>query len=177
MGRCARLRRKIICRLMQQKLGGIPGIQMFPIMPEALPGADNFPVSFVFASTADPERILELAQQIFQKAMQAHMFQFRRHRHEDRSAAVQIVFDHDKVSRWDWTCRKLAADHVRQHRRQLRELVQHGRPQLQSDSADKTNRSIESRNRLKTFTSPGPNNQLIPLSTVASIRPTPWRVH
>src|SRR5213075_3547680 len=31
----------------QEKLGGIPGIQMFPIMPSALPGADNFPVSFV----------------------------------------------------------------------------------------------------------------------------------
>ena len=28
----------------QQKLGGIPGIQMFPAMPPAFPGADNFPV-------------------------------------------------------------------------------------------------------------------------------------
>ena len=36
----------------QMKLGAIPGIQMFPIMPEALPGSDNFPVSFVLASTA-----------------------------------------------------------------------------------------------------------------------------
>src|ERR1700736_3079979 len=36
--------------LMQQKLGAIPGIRMFPIMPSALPGADNFPVSFVITS-------------------------------------------------------------------------------------------------------------------------------
>jgi len=35
----------------QQKLGAIPGIQMFPVMPPALPGGDNFPVSFVIAST------------------------------------------------------------------------------------------------------------------------------
>src|SRR5258705_8575305 len=47
--------------LIQQKLGGIPGIRMFPVMPAALPGADNFPVSFVITSTADPERILEFA--------------------------------------------------------------------------------------------------------------------
>src|SRR5207245_263787 len=46
----------------QQKLGAIPGIQMFPVMPSALPGSDSFPVSFVITSTADPERILELAQ-------------------------------------------------------------------------------------------------------------------
>src|SRR5881628_1159521 len=51
--------------VVQQKLGAIPGIQMFPIMPEALPGSDNFPVSFVIASTASQERILELARQIF----------------------------------------------------------------------------------------------------------------
>src|SRR5207247_8140109 len=48
----------------QAKLGAIPGIQMFPIMPSALPGADNFPVSFVITSTADQERILEFAKQI-----------------------------------------------------------------------------------------------------------------
>src|SRR6266568_4383404 len=55
--------------VVQQKLGAIPGIQMFPIMPSALPGADNFPVSFVITSTADQERILEFAKQIFAKAM------------------------------------------------------------------------------------------------------------
>ena len=53
--------------MIQQKLGAIPGIQMFPIMPAALPGADNFPVSFVITSTADQERILEFAQTDFQR--------------------------------------------------------------------------------------------------------------
>src|SRR3989440_2485776 len=38
----------------QMKLGGIPGIQMFPVMPAALPGSDTMPVSFIVASTADP---------------------------------------------------------------------------------------------------------------------------
>src|SRR5215468_5231314 len=51
----------------QQKLGAIPAIQMFPVMPPALPGGDNYPVSFVIASTADPERMLEFAQQLYGK--------------------------------------------------------------------------------------------------------------
>src|SRR5690348_5844004 len=62
--------------IVQQKLGGIPGIQMFPIMPDPLPGSENFGISFVLTSTANHERILEFAKQIFQDAMKAHVFQF-----------------------------------------------------------------------------------------------------
>ena len=58
----------------QMKLGAIPGIQMFPVMPSALPGGDNFPVSFVIASTADPERILEFAKQISDEGDAGGMF-------------------------------------------------------------------------------------------------------
>ena len=72
--------------IVQQKLAAIPGIQMFPIMPEALPGSDNFPVSFVIASTASQERILEFARQIFLKAMQAPCLSIRRHRYQNRPA-------------------------------------------------------------------------------------------
>src|SRR2546421_10549161 len=60
----------------QQKLGGITGIQMFPVMPPPLPGGDTMPVSFVIASTADQNRILELAKDLQMKAMQAGMFRF-----------------------------------------------------------------------------------------------------
>src|SRR3989441_987251 len=84
--------------VVQQQLGAIPGIQMFPIMPEALPGSDNFPVSFVIASTASQERILELAKQIFLKAMQAHVFQFGDIDTKIDQPQSAIVFDHDKVA-------------------------------------------------------------------------------
>ncbi|MHB8708895.1 MAG: efflux RND transporter permease subunit, partial [Desulfuromonadales bacterium] len=39
----------------QQKLQKIPGIQMFPVTPPALPGGGQFPVEFVLASTAETE--------------------------------------------------------------------------------------------------------------------------
>src|SRR5256885_11452860 len=94
----------------QQKLGAIPGIQMFPIMPSPLPGSDNFPVSFVIASTASQERILELARQIFLKAMQAHMFQFGDIDTKIDQPQAQIVFDHDKVSTMGLDMQQVGAD-------------------------------------------------------------------
>src|SRR5437899_3433168 len=96
--------------VVQQQLGAIPGIQMFPIMPEALPGSDNFPVSFVIASTASQERILELAQQRFLKAMQAHVFQFGDIDTKIDQPQAQIVFDHDKVSTMGLDMQQVGAD-------------------------------------------------------------------
>src|SRR5437667_166542 len=42
----------------------IPGIEMFPLMPPALPGGGFMPVEFYICSTAEPERILELAERL-----------------------------------------------------------------------------------------------------------------
>src|ERR1051325_3106757 len=82
----------------QQGLSAIPGIQMFATMPSALPGGENFPVSFVIASTADPERILEFAKQIQAKAMEAGMFRFSDIDTKIDQPQAEIVFDHEKVA-------------------------------------------------------------------------------
>jgi multidrug efflux pump len=60
----------------QQKLHGITGIRMFPVTPPALPGGGQFPVEFVLASTAEPEQILNFAQQIQFAAMNSGLFAF-----------------------------------------------------------------------------------------------------
>ncbi|MGB3221426.1 MAG: efflux RND transporter permease subunit [Desulforhopalus sp.] len=60
----------------QQKLHGITGIRMFPVTPPALPGGGQFPVEFVLASTAEPEQILNFAQQIQLAAMKSGLFAF-----------------------------------------------------------------------------------------------------
>src|SRR6266480_2727435 len=94
----------------QQKLGAIPGIQMFPVMPSALPGGDSFPVSFVITSTADPERILEFAKQLQGKAMQAHMFQFSDIDTKIDQPQSAINFDHDKVAAMGLDMQQVGAD-------------------------------------------------------------------
>jgi multidrug efflux pump len=52
----------------QNQLQRIPGIRMFPVTPPALPGGGQFPVEFIIASTADTQEILNIAQQVQEKA-------------------------------------------------------------------------------------------------------------
>src|SRR5437763_15593367 len=96
--------------VVQQKLAAIPGIQMFPIMPDPLPGSENFGISFIIASTASHERILEFATQIFRKAMAAHVFQFGDIDTKIDQPQAQIVFDHDKVAAMDLDMQQVGAD-------------------------------------------------------------------
>lgn len=96
--------------IVQQKLAGIPGIQMFATMPEALPGSDNFPVSFIIASTASHDRMLDIAKDLFQKAMAAHVFQFGDIDTKIDQPQAEIVFDHDKVSTMGLDMQQVGAD-------------------------------------------------------------------
>src|SRR6266542_1262687 len=152
----------------QAQLGAIPGIQMFPIMPSALPGADNFPVSFVITSTADQERILEFAKQIFGKAMQAHIFQFGDIDTKIDQPQSAIVFDHDKVAAMGLDMQQVGADiSASIGGNYVNRFNIEGRsykviPQIKR--VDRLNPE-----QLKNIYVSGPNNQLIPLSTVASI--------
>jgi multidrug efflux pump len=157
--------------IVQQKLGAIPGIQMFPIMPAALPGADNFPVSFVIASTADQEHILEFAKQIFQKAMAAHIFQFGDIDTKIDQPQAQIVFDHDKVAAMGLDMQQVGADLAASiggnfvNRFNMEGLSYKVIPQIKR--VDRLNPE-----QLQNIYVTGPENQLVPLSTIATIKHT-----
>jgi len=60
----------------QQRVGIIPGIQTFPILPPALPGGGQFPVEFVLSSTAETTEILGFATTLQQKAATSGIFAF-----------------------------------------------------------------------------------------------------
>ncbi len=60
----------------QQKLQLIPGIQIFPVIPPALPGGGDFPVEIILASTAKTDQILGFAKELQTKAAQSGMFVF-----------------------------------------------------------------------------------------------------
>lgn len=155
--------------IVQQQLAAIPAIQMFPIMPEALPGSDNFPVSFVIASTADQERILEFAKQLFGKAMQAHMFQFGDIDTKIDQPQAQIVLDHDKISAMGLNMQQIGADLAASiggsyvNWFNMEGLSYKVIPQIKR--VDRLNPE-----QLNDIYVTGPNNQLIPLSTVANIQ-------
>jgi multidrug efflux pump len=152
----------------QAKLGAIPGIQMFPVQPSALPGGDSFPLSFVITSTADPERILEFAQQIQMKAMQAGVFRFADVDTKIDQPQSEIVFDHDKVAAMGLNMQLVGADLSASiggnfvNRFNIAGRSYKVIPQI---------KRVERLNpqQLENIYVSGPNGQLVPLSTVAKI--------
>ncbi len=155
----------------QQKLGAIPGIQMFANMPDPLPGSDNFPVTFVIASTASHAQILDFAKDLYQKAMAAHVFQFADIDTKIDQPQAQIVFDHDKVSAMGLDMQKVGADlsvsiggnFVNWFN--MEGLSYKVIPQIKR--VDRLNPE-----QLQNIYVTGPDNKLIPLSTIARIQPT-----
>ncbi|PYK64446.1 MAG: multidrug efflux protein, partial [Verrucomicrobia bacterium] len=155
--------------MVQQQLGAIPGIQMFPVMPSALPGSDSFPVTFVITSTGDPERILEFAQQLQAKAMQAGVFRFADIDTKIDQPQSEIVFDHDKVASLGLDMQQVGADMSAAiggnfvNRFNIAGRSYKVIPQVKR--VDRLNPE-----QLENIYVTGPNNQLVPLSTLASIR-------
>ena len=83
----------------QNGLSVIPGIELFALMPPALPGGGQFPVEFVIASTAEPEQILQFAQKLQQQPAASGIFAFPPmiDTKIDQPQA-SIVIDRDKVA-------------------------------------------------------------------------------
>ena len=154
----------------QQKLQALPGIRIFPVLPPALPGGGQFPVEFILASTAETPRILEFAQQIQQKAMQSGMFAFPPiiDMKIDQPQA-EFVIDRDKVADLGLNLQQVGAD--------LGAMVG-GNFVNRFDIAGRSYKVIPQIARidrlnpeqLQNIHISGPNGQLVPLSTVATIR-------
>ena len=154
----------------QQQLSTLTGIEMFPVMPPALPGGESFPVSIVIASTADPERILEFAKQIQLKAIQSGMFFFPPPIDTKIDLPqAQIIFDHEKVAALGLDMQQVGADLTASiggnfvNRFNLEGRSYKVIPQIKR--IDRLNPE-----QLKNIYVTGPNDQLIPLSTIATIQ-------
>ena len=151
------------------QLSQIPGVRIIPLTPPPLPGGGDFPVDFVIASTAEPERLTEIANQLVGKAFQSGLFMFADADLKFDQPQAELVFDRDKV-------RSLGVD-MSQAGRDLGTLV----------GGNYVNRfSIEGRSykvipqvqrserlnpeQLQDVYVTGPDGKLVPLSTFATVR-------
>jgi len=154
----------------QAKLGTIPGIEMFPVMPPALPGGGQFPVEIVLLSTEEPERMLEFANQLKAKAMASGAFFFPPiiDTKIDQPQA-ELMIDHDKVAALGLNLQQIGADMSAMlggnfvNRFNIAGRSYKVIPQIQR--AERLNPD-----QLKNIYVTGPENKLVPLSTVATIR-------
>ena len=152
----------------QNKVNKIPGVRTSMILPPALPGGGAFPVEFVIISTTDPQRILEFAEKVQQKALASGKFMFLNADTKIDQPETELVLDRDKVAMLGLNMSDVGAD--------LGALVGGnfvnrfnfaGRsykviPQLKR--GERLNASQLEGTYVK-----GPNGQLVPLSTFARL--------
>ena len=154
----------------QQKLHAIPGIRMFPVTPPALPGGGQFPVEFVLASTAESEQILSFAKQIQLAAIKSGMFAFPPLIDvKIDQPQSELVIDRNKVADMGLNLRQVGADVAAMvggnfvNRFNISGRSYKVIPQVQR--IDRLNPE-----QLLNIHVTGPDGQLIPLSSVASIK-------
>jgi multidrug efflux pump len=80
------------------ELSKIAGVRVIPITPPALPGGGGgLPVDFVIASTAEPQQLVEVANQLVQKAFASGLFMFADADLKFDQPQTAVVFDRDKL--------------------------------------------------------------------------------
>ncbi|HRX71192.1 MAG: efflux RND transporter permease subunit [Candidatus Competibacteraceae bacterium] len=154
----------------QQKLGQIPGIEMFPATPPALPGGGQFPVEFLIASTADTEEILKIAKQVQVKAMQSGLFAFPPMIDvKIDQPQAEIVIDRDKVADLGLNLQQVGADLAAAVGGNfVNRFNIAGRSYKVIPQVERVDRLTPG--QLENLYVTGPDSQLVPLSTVATVR-------
>jgi multidrug efflux pump len=154
----------------QNKLQSIPGIQVFPVTPPALPGGGQFPVEFILASTAETGQILEFAKKIQLKAMTSGMFAFPPLIDvKIDQPQTEFIIDRDKVAALGLNLGQIASD--------MGGMIG-GNFVNRFDIAGRSYKVIPQIERvgrlnpeqLGDIRVTGPNGRLIPLSTVATMK-------
>jgi multidrug efflux pump len=163
---------KEILREVQGRMAQIPGLQIFVGMPPALPGGSNFPIEFVITSTDAPEKMLEVANQLQTKAMESGIFYFPPQIDlKFDQPQSEIVIDHKKVADLGLSNAQVGADLAAAlggnyvNRFNIDGRAYKVIPQLAR--SERLNPE-----QLGNIYVTGPNNQLVPLSTFATIKNT-----
>jgi multidrug efflux pump len=93
-------RKRTAQQLQMMAAGGlsrIPGIRVISLIPPPLPGGGDFPVDLVIASTAEPEQLIALSNQLVQKAFASGLFMFADADLKFDQPQTEVVFNRDKV--------------------------------------------------------------------------------
>jgi multidrug efflux pump len=75
----------------------IPGVRVISLVPPPLPGGGSFPVDFVIASTAEPQQLVEFANQLIGKAYASGLFMYADSDLKFDQPQAEVVFDRDKL--------------------------------------------------------------------------------
>ncbi|MCB0328696.1 MAG: efflux RND transporter permease subunit [Bdellovibrionales bacterium] len=153
------------------KVGSVPGVRIILITPPPLPGGSDFPIELVINSTVEPDQIVGYAQQLAQAANQSGVFMFADTDLKFDLPQAEIVFDRDKVNSLGLSLRDIGrqvgvltgGDYTNRFSIQGRSYKVI--PQLQRKSRLQPEQILDTFIRL-------PDDSLVPLSTVATVKHT-----
>ena len=153
------------------KLSKIPGIRVIPLTPPPLPGGGSFPVDFVIQASAEPQQMSELAGQIVQKAMASGMFIFADTDVKFDQPQTEVVFDRDKLRSQGVDLSEVGADlSTMLGGNYVNRFSIQGQSYKVIPQVKRSERL--SPDQLEHVYVKGSNNQLVPLSTFATLRTT-----
>lgn len=152
-----------------QGLGAIPGVQVFPVTPPALPGGGQFPVEFILASTAPTDQILGFAQQLLQKAMTSGKFAFAQIDVKIDQPQSEIVIDRDMVATLGLDLQQVSRDlSAAVGGNYVNRFSIDGRSYKVIPQVKRSERLNP--DQLQNIHVTGPDGTLVPLSTLATVR-------
>ena len=149
-------------------LGAITGVQHPAFLPDPLPSAGTFPVEFVIAGTQDAPQLLELANEVVGKAMASGQFAFLETDVKIDQSREVIEFDREKVASLGLDLRSVGGDvGIMLSGNFVNRFSLDGRsykviPQIQRGGR----LTPEQLDRIHVR---GPENKLLPLSSIATI--------
>jgi multidrug efflux pump len=142
-----------------------------PLTPPSLPGGGDFPVDMVIASAAEPEQLREFANQLVPKAFASGLFIFADADMKFDQPQAEVVFDRDKLRSQGVSLSQagldlstlLGGDYVNRFSNQ-------GRSYKVIPQVKRSERLTA--DQLERMYITGSNDQLVPLSTFASLHTT-----
>jgi multidrug efflux pump len=152
-------------------LSKIAGVRVIPLTPPPLPGGGNFPVDFVIVSAAEPQQLAQFANELVKRALASGMFIYADSDLKFDQPQAEVVFDRDKL-------RSQGVD-LSQAGKDLSTLlggnyVNRFSIQGQSYKVIPQVKRVErlTPDQLAQIYVKGSNDQLVPLSTFASLKTT-----
>src|SRR5437764_1353431 len=152
-------------------LSKIAGVRVIPLTPPPLPGGGNFPVDFVIASAAEPQQLAQFANELVKRAFQSGIFIYADSDLTFEQPQAAVVFDRDKL--------RSQGVNLSQAGKDLSTLlggnyVNRFSIQGQSYKVIPQVKRVErlTPEQLTQIYVKGSNNQLVPLSTFATLKTT-----
>ncbi|HXS81888.1 MAG TPA: efflux RND transporter permease subunit [Methylomirabilota bacterium] len=167
-------RKKTVAQLQGEVAAGfseVPGVRAIALTPPSLPGGSGFPVDMVIASTAGPEQLLAIANELVGKAYASGKFWYVDTDLKYDQPQTEIVFDRDKVRSLGVDMSQVGADLSRLlGGNYVNRFSVQGRSYKVIPQIKRSERLTAE--QLQSVYVTGPGGKLVPLSTFATLNTT-----